>query len=64
MILSKSDVVLMTYVILHLGDIPCDNALFRQVSSLLRSLPAAESEKFHENFLMVSSALPFSSNVG
>jgi COP9 signalosome complex subunit 6 len=52
MILSKSNVVLMTYVILHLGDKPCENSVLRQVSSLLRSLPAAESEKFNENFLM------------
>ncbi|KAG2238584.1 hypothetical protein Bca4012_023057 [Brassica carinata] len=34
------------------GDIPCDNSLLRQVASLLRSLPAAQSEKFNEDFLM------------
>lgn len=56
--------VLMTCVILHLGEIPCENSLLREVSSLLRSLPAAQSEKFQDDFLMVSSALPFSSNVG
>ena len=49
----------MTCVILYLGDIPCDNSLLRQVASLLRSLPAAQSEKFKEDFLMVSSALLF-----
>lgn len=48
---------LMACVILYLGDIPCDNSLLRQVASLLRSLPAAQSEKFKEDFLMVSSAL-------
>ncbi|XP_055823111.1 COP9 signalosome complex subunit 6a [Solanum dulcamara] len=34
------------------GDIPCDNSLLRQVSSLLRRLPAIESEKFKDDFLM------------
>ncbi|KAK6149487.1 hypothetical protein DH2020_017012 [Rehmannia glutinosa] len=34
------------------GDIPCENALLRQVSSLLRRLPAIESEKFQDDFLM------------
>ncbi|KAF2537783.1 hypothetical protein F2Q68_00021846 [Brassica cretica] len=34
------------------GDIPCENSLLRQVSSLLRRLPAMESERFHDNFLM------------
>ncbi|KAF8082181.1 hypothetical protein N665_0845s0039 [Sinapis alba] len=34
------------------GDIPCDNSLLRQAASLLRSLPAAHSEKFKDNFLM------------
>jgi len=36
------------------GDIPCDNSLLRQVSSLLRRLPAIDSEKFRDDFLMVS----------
>ena len=36
------------------GDIPCENSLLRQVSSLLRRLPAIESEKFQDDFLMVS----------
>ncbi|KAK4491823.1 hypothetical protein RD792_002600 [Penstemon davidsonii] len=34
------------------GDIPCVNSLVRQVSSLLRRLPAIESEKFQDDFLM------------
>ena len=44
----------MTRGFLFLGDIPCENSLLRQVSSLLRRLPAMESERFHDNFLMVS----------
>ncbi|KAJ0044506.1 hypothetical protein Pint_03598 [Pistacia integerrima] len=35
------------------GDIPCENSLLRQVSSLLRRLPAIESEKFQDDFLMM-----------
>ncbi|PIA63756.1 hypothetical protein AQUCO_00201238v1 [Aquilegia coerulea] len=34
------------------GDIPYDNSLARQVSSLLRRLPAIESGKFQDDFLM------------
>ncbi|XP_020266655.1 COP9 signalosome complex subunit 6a, partial [Asparagus officinalis] len=34
------------------GDIPLDHSLLRQVSSLLRRLPAMESEKFQDDFLM------------
>ncbi|KAJ6845205.1 COP9 signalosome complex subunit 6a [Iris pallida] len=34
------------------GDIPLENSLLRQVSSLLRRLPAMESEKFQDDFLM------------
>ncbi|KAF8099135.1 hypothetical protein N665_0251s0057 [Sinapis alba] len=37
---------------MHKGDIPCENSLLRQVSSLLRRLPAMESERFQDNFLM------------
>ncbi|GFZ07322.1 COP9 signalosome subunit 6B [Actinidia rufa] len=36
------------------GDIPCENSLLRQVSSLLRRLPTIESEKFQDDFLTVS----------
>ncbi|KVI02393.1 JAB1/Mov34/MPN/PAD-1, partial [Cynara cardunculus var. scolymus] len=34
------------------GEIPYENSLLRQVSSLLRRLPAIESEKFQDDFLM------------
>ncbi|KAH9611847.1 hypothetical protein KSS87_019526 [Heliosperma pusillum] len=34
------------------GEIPCENALMRQVSSLVRRLPAIESSKFQDDFLM------------
>lgn len=42
-------------LIAHAGEIPCENSLLRQVSSLLRRLPAIESGKFQDDFLMVSS---------
>ncbi|TKY49877.1 COP9 signalosome complex subunit 6a [Spatholobus suberectus] len=34
------------------GDVPFENSLLRQVSSLLRRLPAIESGKFQDDFLM------------
>ncbi|OIW13264.1 hypothetical protein TanjilG_25743 [Lupinus angustifolius] len=34
------------------GDVPFENSLLRQVSSLLRRLPAIESRKFRDDFLM------------
>uniref|UniRef100_A0A165Y8J4 COP9 signalosome complex subunit 6 n=1 Tax=Daucus carota subsp. sativus TaxID=79200 RepID=A0A165Y8J4_DAUCS len=34
------------------GDMPCENSLLRQVSSLLRRLPTVESAKFQDDFLM------------
>ncbi|CAM8992453.1 unnamed protein product [Rhodiola kirilowii] len=34
------------------GEVPCDHSLIRQMSSLLRRLPAIESEKFQDDFLM------------
>ncbi|PWA61637.1 JAB1/MPN/MOV34 metalloenzyme domain, Rpn11/EIF3F [Artemisia annua] len=34
------------------GEIPVENSLLRQVSSLLRRLPAIESQKFQDDFLM------------
>ncbi|KAB2616738.1 COP9 signalosome complex subunit 6a-like [Pyrus ussuriensis x Pyrus communis] len=37
------------------GDIPCENSLLQQVSSLLRRLPAIESGKFQDDFLMKNS---------
>ncbi|KDO73937.1 hypothetical protein CISIN_1g021476mg [Citrus sinensis] len=39
-------------VAMQKGEIPCENSLLRQVSSLLRRLPAIESEKFQDDFLM------------
>ncbi|KAK9015093.1 hypothetical protein V6N11_006216 [Hibiscus sabdariffa] len=45
--------VLHQYLVgMQIGDIPCENALLRQVSSLLRRIPATESEKFQDDFLM------------
>ena len=35
------------------GEVPYDYSLLREVSSLLRRLPAVDSSKFQENFLMV-----------
>ncbi|KAL4287948.1 hypothetical protein S245_067234 [Arachis hypogaea] len=35
------------------GDVPCENSLLRQVSSLLRRLPVIESGKFQDDFLMI-----------
>jgi hypothetical protein len=46
--------ILIALALLITGDIPCENSLLRQVSSLLRRLPAIESEKFQDDFLMVS----------
>ncbi|RRT61793.1 hypothetical protein B296_00024092, partial [Ensete ventricosum] len=45
---SKKLIVVCAYA----GDIPLDNSFLRQVSSLLRRLPAMESEKFQDDFLM------------
>ncbi|CAA2975309.1 COP9 signalosome complex subunit 6a-like [Olea europaea subsp. europaea] len=39
-------------LLLYSGDVPVENSLLRQVSSLLRRLPAIESEKFQDDFLM------------
>ncbi|CAI0396965.1 unnamed protein product [Linum tenue] len=39
-------------VAMQKGEIPYENSLLRQVSSLLRRLPAIESEKFQDDFLM------------
>ncbi|KAG4132494.1 hypothetical protein ERO13_D08G036800v2 [Gossypium hirsutum] len=45
--------VLHQYLVgMQKGDIPCESSLLRQVSSLLRRLPAVESEKFQDDFLM------------
>ncbi|KAF3796857.1 COP9 signalosome complex subunit 6a [Nymphaea thermarum] len=40
-------------VAMQKGEIQYENSLLRQVSSLLRRLPAIESEKFQDDFLMV-----------
>ncbi|RZR74110.1 hypothetical protein BHM03_00032208, partial [Ensete ventricosum] len=45
---AKKLIVVCAYA----GDIPLDNSFLRQVSSLLRRLPAMESEKFQDDFLM------------
>ncbi|CAN8326002.1 unnamed protein product [Cochlearia groenlandica] len=52
MLNSRIRVLYQYLVAMQKGDIPCDNSLLRQVSSLLRSLPAAQSEKFQDDFLM------------
>jgi COP9 signalosome complex subunit 6 len=52
MLSSRIRVLYQYLVAMHKGDIPFENSLLRQVSSLLRSLPAAQSEKFHDDFLM------------
>lgn len=45
--------VLHNYLVgMERGDIPYDYSLVRQVSSLLRRLPAIESAKFQDDFLM------------
>ncbi|KAG9136531.1 hypothetical protein Leryth_014374 [Lithospermum erythrorhizon] len=45
--------VLHHYLIaMQKGEMPCENSLLRQVSSLLRRLPAIESQKFQDDFLM------------
>ncbi|MBA0878040.1 hypothetical protein Goshw_029998 [Gossypium schwendimanii] len=45
--------VLHQYLVgMQKGDTPCESSLLRQVSSLLRRLPAIESEKFQDDFLM------------
>ncbi|CAN6478053.1 unnamed protein product [Victoria cruziana] len=40
-------------VAMQKGEIPYESSLLRQVSSLLRRLPAIESDKFQDDFLMV-----------
>ncbi|XP_009613025.1 COP9 signalosome complex subunit 6a [Nicotiana tabacum] len=45
--------VLQHYLLsMQKGEIPCENSLLRQVSSLLRRLPTIESERFRDDFLM------------
>ncbi|CDY42737.1 BnaA03g48020D [Brassica napus] len=52
MLNSRIRVLFQYLVAMQKGDIPCDNSLLRQAAGLLRSLPAAHSEKFNDNFLM------------
>ncbi|KAL1202957.1 COP9 signalosome complex subunit 6b [Cardamine amara subsp. amara] len=52
MLNSRIRVLYQYLAAMHKGDISCENSLLRQVSSLLRSLPAAVSKKFHDDFLM------------
>ncbi|KFK29161.1 hypothetical protein AALP_AA7G097000 [Arabis alpina] len=52
MLNSRIRVLYQYLVAMQKGDIPCENSLLRQVSSLLRSLPAAQSERFQDDFLM------------
>ncbi|KAI3940543.1 hypothetical protein MKW98_024950 [Papaver atlanticum] len=52
MLNSRIRVLNQYLVAMQKGDIPFDNSLLRQVSSLLRRLPAIESGKFQDDFLM------------
>ncbi|CAA7062600.1 unnamed protein product [Microthlaspi erraticum] len=52
MLNSRIRVLYQYLAAMQKGDIPCENSLLRQVSSLLRRLPAMESERFQDNFLM------------
>ncbi|KAJ4829301.1 COP9 signalosome complex subunit 6a [Turnera subulata] len=52
MLNSRIKVLHHYLVLMQKGEIPCENSLLRQVASLLRRLPAIESEKFQDDFLM------------
>ncbi|KAJ1702448.1 hypothetical protein LUZ63_002227 [Rhynchospora breviuscula] len=52
MLNSRVRVLHQYLVAMQRGEIPLDNSLLRQVLSLLRRLPAIESEKFQDEFLM------------
>ncbi|KAK1310947.1 COP9 signalosome complex subunit 6a [Acorus calamus] len=52
MLNSRIRVVQQYLLAMQRGEIPYENSLLRQVSSLLRRLPAIESEKFQDDFLM------------
>ncbi|GAB2301148.1 COP9 signalosome complex subunit 6a [Dionaea muscipula] len=51
MLNSRIRVLLQYLLAMQKGDIHCENSLLRQVSSLLRRLPAMESSKFQDDFL-------------
>ncbi|CAL5013287.1 unnamed protein product [Urochloa decumbens] len=53
MLNSRVRVIHQYLVAMQKGDIPVDNSLLRQVSSLVRRLPAMESQKFQDDFLMI-----------
>ncbi|KAL6644595.1 hypothetical protein ACP70R_016203 [Stipagrostis hirtigluma subsp. patula] len=52
MLNSRVRVIHQYLVAMQKGEIPVDNSLLRQVSSLVRRLPAMESQKFQDDFLM------------
>ncbi|XP_047339253.1 COP9 signalosome complex subunit 6a-like [Impatiens glandulifera] len=52
MLNSRIRVLHRYLVAMQKGDIPCEKSLLREVSSLLRRLPAIKSEKFQDDFLM------------
>lgn len=52
MLNSRIRIVHQYLLAMQRGDVPLENSLIRQVSSLLRRLPAMESEKFQDDFLM------------
>ncbi|AED96744.1 putative COP9 signalosome subunit 6, MPN domain-containing protein [Arabidopsis thaliana] len=52
MLNSRIRVLYQNLAAMQKGDKSCDNSVLRQVSSLLRRLPAMESERFQDNFLM------------
>lgn len=52
MLNSRIKVVHHYLLAMQKGDVPLENSLLRQVSSLLRRLPVVESEKFQDDFLM------------
>ncbi|XP_057544137.1 COP9 signalosome complex subunit 6a-like [Amaranthus tricolor] len=52
MLNSRVKVLLQYLLAMQKGEIPCEYSLLRQVSSLLRRLPAIESLKFQDDFLM------------
>ncbi|XP_062192748.1 COP9 signalosome complex subunit 6-like [Phragmites australis] len=52
MLNSRARVIHQFLVAMKSGEVPVDNSLLRQVSSLVRRLPAMESQKFQDDFLM------------
>ncbi|GAB4846986.1 COP9 signalosome complex subunit 6a [Ancistrocladus abbreviatus] len=52
MLNSRVRILYQYLLAMQKGEIPCENSLLRQVSSLLRRLPAIKSGKFQDDFLM------------